>query len=131
MNIMDRAFEWLQAEGYAPKHEEGGILVKYQGGIFFIPKQEEGASLLRVDYAIPREENLPAEDTLLKMLNAIHINMPLSKCLVYSDALVFTSSTLVCEQDELGKVLTVLFDVTLMSVQNFATIVEQEAKEAK
>lgn len=130
MKVIDRALEWLKAEGYAPKQEEGFLVVKYQGGTFLIPDQGEESALLRVDYMIPREEDkMPSEEILLKASNVIHINIPLAKVAVYNDALVFSTSTLVCEHDDFAKVLPVLFDVALMSVQHFTGMLQQEQEE--
>lgn len=120
MKVIDRALEWLKAEGYAPQVEEGFLAVKYQGLTYLIPDTADDVNFLKVDLIFPlsQYENLTS-DKALALCNKVTQDIKIAKALLREDAVTFAGETLVCESDKFGDVLPRLFDILRMAAQYF------------
>lgn len=120
MKVIDRALEWLKAEGYAPQVEEGFLAVKYQGLTYLIPDTADDVNFLKVDLIFPlsQYENL-TNDKALALCNKVTQDIKIAKALLREDAVAFAGETLVCESDKFGDVLPRLFDILRMAAQYF------------
>lgn len=111
MKAIDRAFEWLKAEGYAPTKQENVVEVKYQGWVYFIPDVEPSESFLKIDLGFPVSElqSLTAEKCL-ELVNQVNSIIRLVKATIREEAIVYSAETMVCEADDFGQILPNLLE---------------------
>lgn len=123
MKVIDRAHEWLKAEGYAPQleNEQGFLAVKYQSLTYIIPDTDQDETFLKIDLVFPLEayEGIKKEN-ILSVANRVSQDVKIAKATLREDnAIVYSAEVLVCEQDDFGKVLPRLFDVLRLAAQYF------------
>lgn len=120
MKVIDRALDWLKAEGYAPQLEDVFLAVKYQGLTYLIPDSGEDKNFLKVDLIFPMSqyENLTADKALV-ICNKVTQDLKIAKAIVRDDAVTFAGETFVCESDKFEDVLPRLFDILRVAAQYF------------
>lgn len=120
MKLIDKAAEWLKAEGYVPQRETDFLVVKYQGLAYLIPDTGEDTTFFKVDLVFPLEEHKElGREKLLEACNLTTQDVKVAKATLREDAVMFSAEVFVFEGDKLGEVMTRLFDILHLAGQYF------------